>query len=63
MPPARPDGGQVLKSVGLWGGLSAGGGAVVAVGLGLAAPVVLGTAAIAGLAAGAVVLVSSFGKK
>lgn len=64
MPPGRPDGSEVLKRIGLWGGLSAGGGAVAAVGVGLAAPAVVGTAVVAGLAAGFVVLVSSFsGKK
>lgn len=64
MPPGRPDGSEVLKKIGLWGGLSAGGGAVAAVGVGLAAPAVVGTAVVAGLAAGFVVLVSSFsGKK
>lgn len=60
MPPGRPDGSEVLKKIGLWGGLSAGGGAVAAVGVGLAAPAVVGTAVVAGLAAGFVVLVSSF---
>jgi hypothetical protein len=59
----RPDGNEVLKKVGLWGGLGAGGGAVAAVGIGLAAPAVLGTAAVAGLAVGFLVLVGSFGKK
>jgi hypothetical protein len=59
----RPDGNQVLKKIGLWSGLSAGGGAVAAVGVGLAAPAVLGAAAVAGLAAGFVVLVSSFSSK
>ena len=63
MPPGRPDGSTVLKKIGLWGGLSAGGGAVTAIGVGLAAPAVVGTAVVAGLAAGFVVLVSSFGKK
>ena len=63
MPPGRPDGSEVLKKIGLWSGLSAGGGAVAAVGVGLAAPLVIGTAVAAGLAAGFVVLVSSFGKK
>ncbi len=63
MPPGAPDGSAVLKKIGLWGGLSAGGGAVAAVGLGLAAPAVVGTAVVAGLAVGFVVLVSSFGKK
>jgi hypothetical protein len=59
----RPDGNEVLKKVGLWGGLGAGGGAVAAVGIGLAAPAVLGTAAVAGLAVGFLVLVGSFGKQ
>ena len=63
MPPGRPDGSTVLKKIGLWGGLSAGGGAVAAVGVGLAAPAVIGTAVVAGLAVGFVVLVGSFGKK
>jgi len=63
VPPGRPDGNEVLKKIGLWGGLSAGGGAVAAVGVGLAAPAVIGTAVVAGLAVGFVVLVSSFGKK
>jgi hypothetical protein len=63
VPPGRPDGNEVLKKVGLWGGLGAGGGAVAAVGIGLAAPAVLGTAAVAGLAVGFLVLVGSFGKK
>jgi hypothetical protein len=63
MPPGRPDGSTILKKIGLWGGLSAGGGAVAAVGVGLAAPVVIGTAVVAGLAAGFVVLVGSFGRK
>ena len=63
MPRGSPDGNTVLKSIGLWGGLSAGGGAVAAVGLGLAAPAVLGTAAVVGLAAGFVVLISSFSRK
>ena len=63
MPRGSPDGSEVLKKIGLWGGLSAGGGAVAAVGVGLAAPAVVGTAVVAGLAAGFVVLVSSFGKK
>jgi hypothetical protein len=63
MPAGRPDGNTVLKNIGLWGGLSAGGGAVAAIGVGLAAPAVVGTAVVAGLAAGFVVLVGSFGKK
>ena len=63
MPPGRPDGSTVLKKIGLWGGLSAGGGAVAAVGVGLAAPAVIGTAVVAGLAAGFIVLVGSFAKK
>jgi hypothetical protein len=64
MPAGRPDGNTILKRIGLWGGLGAGGGAVAAVGVGLAAPAVLSAAAIAGLAAGFVVLVGSFsGKK
>jgi hypothetical protein len=63
MPPGRPDGSTVLKKIGLWGGLSAGGGAVAAVGVGLAAPAVVGTAVVAGLAAGFIVLVGSFAKK
>jgi hypothetical protein len=36
---------------------------VAAIGVGLAAPAVVGTAVVAGLAAGFVVLVGSFGKK
>ena len=60
---ARPDGNEVLRKIGLWGGLSAGGGAVAAVGVGLAAPAVIGTAVVAGLVVGFGVLISSFGKK
>jgi hypothetical protein len=64
MPSRRPDGNEILKKIGLWSGLSAGGGAVAAIGVGLAAPTVLTAAAVAGLAAGFVVLVGSFsGKK
>jgi hypothetical protein len=63
MPPGRPDGNEILKKIGLWGGLSAGGGAVAAVGVGLAAPAVIGTAAVAGLAVGFLVLIGSFAKK
>jgi hypothetical protein len=63
VPPGSPDGNTVLKKVGLWGGLSAAGGAVGAVSVGLAAPAVVGTAVVAGLAVGFVVLLSSFARK